>query len=85
MMKLLIVTNLFPNAKEPNRAAYHMQQFAALARICECKVVAPLPYFQYSDEQVPPVEVIGGMEVFHPRYLVIPKILRCTYGLLPIF
>ena len=44
-MKLLIVTNLFPNAQEPNRATFNFQQFSALSRLCELKVVAPVPYF----------------------------------------
>ena len=79
-MKLLIITNLFPNKQEPNRAVFNKQQFEALSKLCELKVVAPLPFFQCSKEQVPDVEVIDGIEVYHPRYLVIPKILRCTYG-----
>ncbi len=80
-MKLLIVTNLFPNAQEPNRSTFNFQQFSELARCCELKVVAPIPHFQYSNEQVPLFERIGGIDVYHPRYLVIPKIGRCTHGL----
>ncbi len=80
-MKLLIVTNLFPNAKEPNRSTFNFQQFTELSRLCELKVVAPIPFFQYSDEQVPLFERLGGIDVYHPRYLVIPKTGRCTYGL----
>ena len=79
-MKLLIVTNLFPNAAEPNRAPFNRQQFTALAKLCELKVVAPIPMFRHSRKQVPEREVIGGIEVFHPRYLAIPKILRITHG-----
>jgi glycosyltransferase involved in cell wall biosynthesis len=136
-MKLLIVTNLFPNAQEPNRATFNFQQFSALSRLCELKVVAPVPYFykpphrhpepsremlsafpgpkppkSQSDfggrrgegspsisagdsslrpldsarndgdvhRQIPVHETISGIEVFHPRYLAIPKIFRFTHG-----
>jgi len=79
-MKLLIITNLFPNAQEPNRAMFNKQQFGELSKLCELKIIAPIPYFSYSKKQVPEVEIIDGIEVYHPRYLVIPKILRCIHG-----
>ena len=43
-MKLLIITNLFPNALEPNRGLFNKQQFLALAKRCELRVVAPVPW-----------------------------------------
>lgn len=79
-MNLLIITNLFPNAAEPNRSTFNFQQFSALSKLCALKVVAPLPFLQYSKQQVPSFEKIGGIDVFHPRYLVVPKIGRCTYA-----
>jgi len=79
-MKLLIITNLFPNAAEPNRSPFNFQQIRELAKLCDVKVVAPIPHFQYSREQVPEYEEIAGIAVYHPRYLVIPKIMRCLYG-----
>jgi len=79
-MKLLIVTNLFPNAAEPNRATFNFQQFSALAKLCELKVVAPVPFFRFSRKEVPSFEKINGIEVYHPRYLAIPKIFRFTHG-----
>src|SRR3989339_534154 len=81
VMKILIITNLFPNKKEPNRAVFNKQQFLGLSKFCELKVVAPIPYFSYSKKQVPEVEIIDGIEVYYPRYLVIPKILRALYSL----
>jgi glycosyltransferase involved in cell wall biosynthesis len=79
-VKLLIVTNLFPNVAEPNRSPFNFQQFKALAKLCELKVVAPVPFFAYDKNVLPTQETISDMEVFHPRYLAIPKILRSTHG-----
>lgn len=84
-MKVLAVTNLFPNAKEPGRGIFNKQQFVELATLCELKVVAPLPWSPvfvdrvYKD--VPQEEIIEGISVYHPRYVVTPKVGRRFYGL----
>ena len=86
-MKLLVITNLFPNAVEPARGLFNKQQLRELAKRCELAVVAPVPWFPrwrvlarfsgwHRFAQVPAHDVIEGIEVFHPRYLVIPKIGR---------
>ena len=80
-MKLLIITNLFPNNKEANRGIFNKQQFEELSKLCEIKVVAPIPYFRFSISEVPEEEKIEGIEAYHPRYLVTPKLFRSLYGL----
>ena len=90
-MKLLIITNLFPNASEPNRGLFNLQQVRELAKRCDLTVIAPVPWcpklpilrrvarwYQFAD--VPRCELVGGIEVHHPRYLVIPKIARMLDG-----
>lgn len=79
-MKVLIISNLFPNKMEPNKAMFNKQQFGELSKLCELKIVAPLPYLKYSLGEVPKKEIIDDIEVYHPRYLVIPKVLRSLYG-----
>ena len=91
-MKLLIITNLFPNALEPNRGLFNKQQFLALAKHCELRVVAPVPWFPRSHwlrrfsawhaiSRVPERETIDGIEVYHPRYLVMPRMARWLHSL----
>lgn len=56
---------------------------------CEVKVVAPIPYcpswsalgkwYQYS--QIKKYEVMDGIEVYHPRYPLIPKVSMLFHGL----
>lgn len=87
-IKLLLITNLFPNAKELGRGIFNLRQISHLADACQIKVVAPLPWVpplpllrrRYVHSLVPAKEVIAGLEVTHPRYLVIPKIGRCLHG-----
>ena len=79
-MRILTISNLFPNRVEPGRAAFNRQQLCALATNNEIEVVAPLPWGRHSLRQVPLVDSSHGLSVLHPRYFVIPKILRSTYG-----
>ena len=73
-MKLLIITNLFPNAAEPRRGLFNRQQAAELATRCDVTVVAPVVWTPRS--AVPRQERIDGLDVHHPRYLVIPWLSR---------
>ncbi len=65
-----------------------MTQFAKIDG-CEIKVVAPVPYFpaieinwRWRFSQVVRLEIRDGIEVYHPRYYMIPKIGMCLYGLM---
>ncbi|MBN2512094.1 MAG: glycosyltransferase family 4 protein [Sedimentisphaerales bacterium] len=57
---------------------------------CEIKVVAPLPYCppwpwlgsRYVLSQIKKTESLGGIEVYHPRYPLIPGISMPLHGLL---
>lgn len=83
-MKVLVITNLFPNNQEPGRGIFNKQQFNELKKFCEIQVVAPLPwrpaFVKSIYHQVPACEVIDSIKVFHPRYLVTPKVGRMFYG-----
>jgi len=66
----------------------------ALAKFCEVKVVAPVPWVPISKllgkkyqlyPQVPHKEIQDEIEVFHPRYFVTPKIGRALYGFMYYF
>ena len=84
-MKVLIITNAFPNSIEETRGIFTYQIVKALQRKCHVEVVAPLPWLppflrnmaaaRYPHANVPVKETIGDITVYHPRYLVIPKIL----------
>jgi glycosyltransferase involved in cell wall biosynthesis len=84
-MKVLAVTNLFPNSREPGRGIFNRQQFRELAKLCELRVVAPLPwvppFWGSVHRKVADREVIDGLDVYHPRHLVTPKTGRRFYGL----
>ena len=87
-MKLLIVTNLFPNSVQLQRGLFNAQQAAQLAKTHEVRVVAPVrwvprwlaPWAPLA--RVPVREEVYGLSVEHPRYLAVPLLSRPLNALL---
>lgn len=89
-MKVLVFTNLYPNKLNPNFGVFIRNRTLALNNRADVdvKVVAPVPWFPpikvskkwYQFSQIPKHEVIDGIDVYHPRYLVTPKIGMSLYG-----
>jgi len=92
-MRVLAVTQIFPNAAEPLWAPFNRQQFAALGRRCEVEVLATIPWFPGASVAarwsaagrlvgVPRDERIDGLAVTHPRFLYVPKLGHALSGAL---
>jgi teichuronic acid biosynthesis glycosyltransferase TuaC len=89
-MKILIITNLFPNSKEPTRGMYNKQMIAELSKRCSLEVIAPIPWYPLrgltlegkNSRNVPMQELMEGIKVYHPRYLMVPVIGRFLSGVL---
>ena len=89
-LRVLAVTNLFPNRGEPERGLFNLRQLVALARRCEVEVIAPVPWvpgfagwFGAAWERraaIPRRDVVAGIGVRYPRYPVVPKVLRWWHG-----
>ena len=83
-MKLLVFTTLYPNASQPHHGLFVEKRLLELTRRypCDVRVVAPVPWFprwlrgkRYEAfANVPQRETRNGVEVWHPRYLVVPKL-----------
>ncbi|MDR4484927.1 MAG: hypothetical protein R3B95_17270 [Nitrospirales bacterium] len=91
MMNVLVFTSLFPNNQSPNHGIFIQQRLKhSMARHgWIVKVVAPVPYYppglggwRATYRKVAGHEVREGMEVWHPRYVMIPKIGMTLQGLL---
>lgn len=87
-MKILVISSIFPNGQDLTKGVFIKQQISELSKLCKLKVVAPVPYSLpvkmikkwYKFSKVKQEEIIDNIEVYHPRYLVIPKIGRFLYG-----
>lgn len=83
-MKLLTFSTLYPNAEQPNHGIFvetRLRYLIASGQV-ESRVVAPVPWFPLKGERfghygtlakVPRAETRNGIQVAHPRYLVVPK------------
>ena len=89
-MKVLVFTSLFPNNVSPAQGVFIKERMCAVSKIegVELKVVAPVPYFppvrishRWKLRQVQYQEEHDGVEVFHPRYFMTPKVGMVFYGL----
>jgi len=90
-LKVLVITNLYPNNIEPNRGIFIRQQLKQLAPLCDIQVIAPVPWVPLNvnlkifsrwslNRRIVYQETIDGIGTYHPRWLVIPKIFRASYG-----
>jgi glycosyltransferase involved in cell wall biosynthesis len=87
-MRILALTNLYPNPFQPQRATFNRHQFRLLNERHPLRVIAPI---LWADERrarragAPPLPpgrrvVHDGITVDHPRYWYTPKVLRGMYG-----
>jgi glycosyltransferase involved in cell wall biosynthesis len=72
-MRMLFVSNLFPNRHEPVRGIFNAQHVAALSKFCEVTVVAP------SGTGLPD-ETRDGIRVIHPKFWHVPLLSRPVNG-----
>jgi teichuronic acid biosynthesis glycosyltransferase TuaC len=91
-MRILTLTTLFPSREQPVHGLFIKARMEVFTRKFghEWVVVAPVPYFprlpwktdslysRYS--RVPMQENLGSTPVYHPRYLVTPKLGMRFYG-----
>lgn len=82
-MNVIIVSNIFPNSQEPQRGMFTYQIVNELRQFCHVDVVAPVPWIprrlanrgprKFLHAFVPGCEEMDGITVYHPRYLVVPR------------
>jgi glycosyltransferase involved in cell wall biosynthesis len=87
-LRVLIYTSLFPNSVHPLRGNFIMERIRHLQPLADLSVVAPVPYFPLLNihsrwqefSKIPRSENIDGLELTHPRYIVLPKTGMLTHG-----
>jgi glycosyltransferase involved in cell wall biosynthesis len=93
-LRVLAITNLFPNDFEPQRGLFNYYQLRALRgrpEIEEVRVAAPVPVFPGMNlaprlaasgrvQRIEGVHNYGGIEVDYPRYAYVPRVGRLFHG-----
>lgn len=87
-MRVVAITNLFPNPAEPTRATFNAAQISALARLCDVSVIAPISWLtklrlrsRRTLAGVSNCRDWRGVPVCYPTYFYTPKVLRSCYGI----
>ncbi|GJL91503.1 glycosyltransferase [Hyphococcus sp.] len=84
-MRILLFSTLFPNAAAPAHGVFVENRLAAYKKKhkADIKVIAPVPWFPFKHSmfgayadfaRVTDDESRQGVDVFHPRYLIPPKL-----------
>ena len=83
-LKILAISYLYPNCIYPNYGVFVHNRLEAINKYCEIKVINPIPWFPFfylfkrykGFERIPKEEVIDGVRVYHPRFFIIPRLLK---------
>lgn len=87
-VRILTITNLYPNPYHPTRATFNRQQFRELSLHHPMAIISPIAW---TDELAARWSGAGplprerrvdqdGIAVSHPRYLFPPRVMRGIYG-----
>jgi glycosyltransferase involved in cell wall biosynthesis len=83
-MRVLFISNLFPNPAEPTRGIHNAQQVAALSKLCRVSVIAPVAAVAFAPARkaAGTAAVTGGnaVPVCHPKFFHIPLLTRPFNG-----
>ncbi len=83
-IKILAVSYLFPNQAMPDFGIFVLNRLKAVSKYCEVTVINPIPWFPACERfsrykgynQVPYKEKIDGIDVYHPRFFIIPRFFK---------
>lgn len=88
--RILVYSSLFPNSVQPQAGIFIRERMFRVAEVCPIVVVSPVPWFpfqslirifrQHYRLPVTRHEVQKGIDIYHPRFLAIPGILRQMDG-----
>lgn len=87
-MRILALTNLYPNPYQPHRATFNRHRFRILGERYPVQVIAPIAWtdeFQACRRGSAPLPshrrmTFDGLIVDHPRYFFPPRFARSWYG-----
>jgi glycosyltransferase involved in cell wall biosynthesis len=80
-MKILFIASDFPSALHPTKGVFNLALARGLQSRHDIRVIAPLSWLEERHAKNPIARKtnINGFDVWHPRYVYPPKILRPRY------
>ena len=88
-LSVLVLSYLFPNRAQPGYGIFVLNRLKAVQKHCNIKVIAPVQWYPLIrwvrgtlwGQAIPRRDEIDGLEVNHPRFLVIPRYLKWIDGI----
>ena len=82
--KILAISYLFPNCNQPNHGIFVLNRLIAMSKYADVTVINPIPdspLHRFINKfnvlkSIPEKEALGGITVYHPRFLSIPGFLK---------
>jgi glycosyltransferase involved in cell wall biosynthesis len=83
-LNILALSYLFPNSEQPGYGVFVLNRLKAIQKFCNLKVVAPVQWYPFIHHVranfwgsvIPRREEIGGIDVYHPRFPVVPRYMK---------
>lgn len=83
-LNILAISYLYPNRGYPDYGIFVHNRLKAVSRYCHVVVINPVPWFPFSFlfdryrnfDQIPSEESVDGIQVYHPRFFIIPGFLK---------
>lgn len=89
-MKILFLSNVFPNSLQPRRGTFNAAMLQALGELHQTHVVSPVSWVEACSTRIKqraqldphwlPYDADNGMRADYPRFYYPPKILHQHYG-----
>jgi glycosyltransferase involved in cell wall biosynthesis len=90
-MKVLIISHMYPSSyNEVSGIFVHKQVRALVSKGIEVRVISPVPWAPFPTNQIsykwraysniPKYSVVDGINVYYPRYVVLPRNLLFSYS-----
>jgi teichuronic acid biosynthesis glycosyltransferase TuaC len=87
-IKVLALSYLFPNQNKPDHGIFVLNRLKALSQYVDIKVINPIPWFPGQNlferykhrSDIPLQDIIGGLDVYHPRFFSVPKFFKGGEG-----
>jgi glycosyltransferase involved in cell wall biosynthesis len=88
-MRVLVLSSVYPTAAMPLRGLFVHERTRHLATFCHVRAVAPIPWFPGNQwlrganrSSAVRMEQPDALQVFHPRFLSVPRYAKSADGLL---
>jgi teichuronic acid biosynthesis glycosyltransferase TuaC len=88
-VRILVISYLFPSSLYPNRGTFVLNRLKAVSHYADVTVINPVVWFPFCSRmqryaghnRIPAVETIDGIQVYHPRFLSIPVVMKFVVAL----